>query len=212
MRGIATLFAFALLSAAGASSALAADPTLEVAPNLVFSGQTANVYGTGFCPTSPSCSTVTIAVETKQVASGVQVGSDGKFHATFTVNEFSGTHRVTASQNGAIQATAGMMVALTDTRKPTPTPAPPGGGGGNPPAPQTTASPPNPIGTAPPSDSPVADASPAVQPTATNGGPPSPATAAVNAPLNVGIAILLLLLVAAAVAGFVVWRRRRESR
>jgi len=128
MKGIATVFAFALLMAAGASSALAAGPTLEVSPNFVFNGQTANVYGTGFCPTSPSCSTVTIAVETKQVVTDVQVGSDGKFHATFTVNEFSGTYHVTASQNGAIQQTAGMTVALTDTRRTSP--SPPGGGVG----------------------------------------------------------------------------------
>ena len=40
MKGIATFFAIALLSAAGASPARAADPTLEVAPNLVFNGQT----------------------------------------------------------------------------------------------------------------------------------------------------------------------------
>lgn len=211
MKGIATVLAFAALVMAGTLPALAAAPTLEVAPSQVFVGQMANVYGTGFCTTGGGCSTVSIAVETKQVASGVQVGSDGKFHATFRVNEFSGTYHVNASQNGAIQATAGMTVPLTDTRRTSP--PPPGGGVVNPPA--TTAPPaaqssvPSPG--ASPGTSPVADASPAPQPAGSTSGPLSPATSAVKPLLAWVVPLLVMLAVAAAVGAVILWRRRRAS-
>jgi hypothetical protein len=211
MKGIATVLAFAALVMAATSPALAGGPNLEVAPNQVFVGQMANVYGTGFCPTGASCSPVTIAVETKQVASGVQVGSDGKFHASFTVNEFSGTYHVNASQNGAIQATAGMTVPLTDNRRTSPTP--PGGGVVHPPA---TTQPPAAQSTVPspgtsPGTSPVADASPAPQPAGSTSGPLSPATSAVKPLLGWVVPLLVLLAVAAAVGGVILWRRRRAS-
>jgi hypothetical protein len=201
VKGIATLAAFAALVVAGTTQALAYDPTIVVAPSQVYNGQTANVYGTGFCPNGPGCSAVSIAVDGNQVAT-VLVSSDGTFHATFTVNELSGSHKVTATQpaNGTtLQADTGMTVALTDTRRTSPTP--PVGGGS--PTSQPVVSPqPSPVGGASPTGQPTGGVTPS--PSApTSPGPASPTVSSPNLSLVGGIVILVLL--ALAVAGAIVW-------
>jgi hypothetical protein len=196
--------------AAGVTSALAYDPKILVLPSQVAQGQTANVYGTGYGSSSGGCSTVSVAVEGQQVASGVPVGTDGKFHATFTVTQFPGSYHVTASQKAANGSTiesppTGMTVQLNDSRNsPPPTVV-------NPPTTQPETSPPT--GAAPgasPSNSPLPVASGVV-------GSPSPGVTskssqgALNPLLAVGIAVVLLLLVAGVVFAVIAWRRRQQS-
>jgi hypothetical protein len=197
---------------AGTLPAFASGLTVSVTPSQVSDGQTANVYGTGFCPTGGGCSTVSIAVDANQVASGVPVGSNGSFHATFVVNQFSGSHTVTATQpaNGqTLQAKGGMTVALTDTRRPTPTP--PGGGVVvNPPTTQPEISPaPTPGGGPSPSDQPSASPTPTPT-TASSPGLPGSGSTSSNPWLGIGALILALLVVVGGVVA-IVWRRRRDS-
>ena len=206
------LFAIALavtaLVLAGSAPAVADVPYVEVAPSQVANGQTANVFGTGFCPTGGGCSTVSIAVGSKRVATA-NVDSAGKFSTTFVVNELSGSHTLTATQtaNGStLPAMTGMTVNLTDNRRsPTPSPSPVV----NPPTGQ-------PVVSQPPGGPVAATPSPSDQPGASPSESPTPASS--PRPGNAAsptsnwwwvIGVLVLLGVAGAAAA-IVWRRRQN--
>jgi hypothetical protein len=72
-----------------------------------FNGDTVTVFGSGFCATS--CSPVTLMIGDQLVGEGVQVGADGTFKTTFTVDEIPGRYIVTALQK------AGNSSLVTDS-------------------------------------------------------------------------------------------------
>lgn len=217
MKGCSVFVTLMLMTLPGATPALAAGPYVEVAPNQVANGQTANVFGTGFCPTGGGCSSVSIAVESKQVAT-VAVDSAGKFHTTFVVSEFPGSHPVYATQsaNGAtLSARTGMTVQLMDSRNSPPpsvvTPpveqppaSPPATGGALAPPPPTAS------GLPPPTNQPVADASSGPQTGVTPIKPVAPEGAKFPSAWLMPLTALLVVL-AAATAWFA-WRRRPKTR
>jgi hypothetical protein len=82
-----------------------------------FTGDTVTAYGSNFCGTA-SCSPVTLTIGDHVVAKDVQVGADGKFTATFTVDEIPSRYTVTVSQNAAdgsvLTDSAPLVVAIAD--------------------------------------------------------------------------------------------------
>ncbi|HKS73525.1 MAG TPA: hypothetical protein VJQ82_10045, partial [Terriglobales bacterium] len=115
-----------------AASAATSTPTASAAPApylqltgtvaisgqaTAFTGDTVTAYGSNFCGTA-TCSPVTLTIGDHIVAKGVQVGADGKFTATFTVDEIPSRYTVTASQNAAdgsvLTDSAPLVVAIAD--------------------------------------------------------------------------------------------------
>jgi hypothetical protein len=98
------------------SIAIAGQPT-------AFIGDTVTAYGSGFCA---GCSPVTLTIGGRIAAQGIAVGPDGKFTATFTIDEIPSRYTVTASQTAAdgstITDSASLVVALGDAIPTTPTP------------------------------------------------------------------------------------------
>jgi hypothetical protein len=82
-----------------------------------FTGETVTAHGSGFCGTA-TCSPVTLTIGDHIVAKSVQVDSDGKFTATFTVDEIPSRYTVTASQNAAagsvLTDSTPLVVAIAD--------------------------------------------------------------------------------------------------
>jgi hypothetical protein len=82
-----------------------------------FTGETVTAHGSGFCGTA-SCSPVTLTIGDHIVAKSVQVDADGRFTATFTVDEIPSRYTVTASQNAAdgsiLTDSAPLVVAIAD--------------------------------------------------------------------------------------------------
>ena len=129
MRKFLVALATAGAVALGAHPAAADTPYLQLSPTTAGVGQRVTAYGSGFC--SADCSAVTIAVGNQVVASGVQVGADGKFTAVVTINLTPGTYTVIARQTGAggsvSSASASLQVAASDTgASPTPGTSPGG--------------------------------------------------------------------------------------
>jgi hypothetical protein len=124
-----TVAASAATSASTAAAAPAAPaPYLQLTGTVAISGQataftgdTVTAYGSAFCGTT-TCSTVTLSIGDHIVAKGVQVGADGKFTATFTVDEIPSRYTVTASQTAAdgsvLTDSAPLVVAIADTAPP----------------------------------------------------------------------------------------------
>jgi hypothetical protein len=88
-----------------------------------FTGDTVTAYGSGFCGAS-GCSGVTLTIGGHIATEGVRVGADGKFTATFTIEEIPSRYIVTASQNAAdgsiLTDSAPLVVALGDEIPTTP--------------------------------------------------------------------------------------------
>lgn len=82
-----------------------------------FTGETVTAHGSGFCGTA-ICSPVTLTIGDHIVAKGVQVDADGRFTATFTVDEIPSRYTVTASQNAAdgsvLTDSTPLVVAIAD--------------------------------------------------------------------------------------------------
>jgi len=80
-------------------------------------GETVTAHGSGFCGAA-GCSPVTLTIGGRIAAKGVPVDADGKFTATFTIDEIPSRYIVTASQNAAdgsvITDSAPLIVALGD--------------------------------------------------------------------------------------------------
>jgi hypothetical protein len=106
------------------TAAAAPAPYLQVVGTVAISGQatafpgeTVTAYGSAFCGTA-TCSPVTLTIGDHIVAKGVQVGADGKFTATFTVDDIPSRYTVTASQNAAdgsaLTDSAPLVVAIAD--------------------------------------------------------------------------------------------------
>ncbi len=129
LTGLAGLAAF--LATLSAVVAAAATPYLQLYPTTASVGQQVTAYGSDFCSTG--CSSVTVSLGDNVVATGIDVGADGKFQTAFTVNTPPGHYSVTASQTGpggaTSSASASLEVAATDSAtspKPgTPNPASP---------------------------------------------------------------------------------------
>jgi len=118
----------------GAVAAAAATnaPYLQLAGTLgitgqttVLTGDTVTAFGSGFCGGS-GCSPVTLMIGDRIIAKDVQPGADGKFTATFTVEEMASRYIVTASQSAAdgsiLADSAPLVVALGDKIPTIPTP------------------------------------------------------------------------------------------
>jgi hypothetical protein len=202
-----------LIGAAGLNTALAQpNPVLDVEPNPL-TGTQATAYGQNFC-TDPACSSVTITLGSRTVASDVSVGSGGRFQAAFDVTEPAGLYVVSATQTAAdghaIRAEASLSVPTTDhnvsppvtTASPTPAPtAPPTTTGASPtPAPSGESSP------TPPSTG-------AGTPIGTPSGSPTGGSNQSNGDggLSVFWALAGLLIVALAGAGTWFWLRRSRN-
>jgi hypothetical protein len=82
-----------------------------------FTGETVTAHGSGFCG-SAICSPVTLTIGDHIIAKGVQVDADGRFTATFTVDEIPARYTVTASQNAAagsvLTDSTPLVVAIAD--------------------------------------------------------------------------------------------------
>lgn len=88
----------ALVVTGGAAAALAAaPPTVYAVPNPSGPGDQVTLVGLNFCA-DPACSPVTVTAAGRQVATGVKVGSDGRFSADFRLSQPPGDYQVTASQ------------------------------------------------------------------------------------------------------------------
>jgi hypothetical protein len=80
-------------------------------------GETVTAHGSGFC-SAAACSSVTLTIGGRTAARGIQVDADGKFTATFTIDEIPSRYIVTASQNAAdgsiLKDSATLVVAIAD--------------------------------------------------------------------------------------------------
>ncbi len=129
-RPLVFLGAFSLVCLLGArlSEVTSADqPYIQLVPPLAAPGQQVTVYGTGFCG-PPACSRVIVTVGDQVVVPGVQVGDEGKFQASFTVDGPLGLYTVTAFQtmaNGSVVSDfTRLIVPAMDFPTPTPGPSP----------------------------------------------------------------------------------------
>ncbi len=117
-----------LLLTQGTERVTADQPYIQLIPPLaVGGGARIAIYGSGFCGAS-GCSPVTVKVGNRVVASGVQVGADGRFQASFTVTERIGIYTVEASQTAAdgsvLSDFTRLNVPAVDYPSPTPNPSP----------------------------------------------------------------------------------------
>jgi hypothetical protein len=196
--GIILAVGFTLSAGAAASPA----PSLVLNPTTGPPNSVVTFAGSGFCGT---CGAVTLTFNNFPVASGVAVGSDGKFHGTFEVPATpAGQQRVVASQPGSGNtATALYFVgpSLPGPTGPHPTVSftpPPG------PTPLVTTVPVSP--TTSPGSPPTTTPAPGTLPVTSSA---SSAASAAGGGLGWLVWLMLAVAVAAVVAGAVLLLRRR---
>jgi hypothetical protein len=118
-----------VISGAAPTAAAISAPYLQLVGTIAitgqttaFTGDTVTVHGSGFCG-SPSCSPVTLTIGGRVAAKDVQVSADGKFTASFTIDEIPSRYTVTATQTAAdgstLKDSATLVVAIGD-KIPTP--------------------------------------------------------------------------------------------